>query len=1325
MALKPVWRQRLRRGWFAVGGTLAGLAIVLAVLMALAQLLLPLLAHYPGRVASMLGDRLQQPVEFASMEGHWQPSGPLLVLHDVRIGRRDGKPALSLPEARVKLDFGALVWPSRHWVNLRLSGLKLTLLHDADGVWKVAGFGVGNQPSEGAVQLSDLPGNLWLDDLDLSVIDAANKRHYEVRAGPIRLSNDRRGLRFAGLLRRGGARKGLRVAGRIADDGARGRLWVAAKEADFGVMLADAGVQGYKVPSGQGDIALWLDWKQRRLTSLTANVDVRGLVVQAPHQTLDVPRLDGLLQYRRKGGHARILFAPGRHGAARIEMSGAGTTLRVTGHAKGLEPRGWLSLAGLVPDLPHPLGAWLATTDPRVHVGTAYVDWSRAGGLRALRANFSQLGFAATEGRPGVDDLQGRVVGDAESILLSLSAQPLTLDFGSLFRQPLAFSRVAGDVVMWHGNGGWTLATDGMDFKGDGLSGSLRGSARLPSAGGPPFLDMFAALDRIDVAKALQYLPVGAMSSTAVDWLDHGLISGSMDTARVVLHGSLGDWPFTDHAGRFEAHAELSGLGLAYLPDWPTASGIDVVADFVDNGMLVKASGGTAQGVKIKKAVASIPDFHKPELVLTATGQGKGGDLLQFVRSSPVGAPHAEALQSLTLGGQGDFDFSMLVPLAETAPDELTLAGKIDLHDAAVDSEAWNLHLKDLAGPLRFSGHGLTASGLTASYQGEPVRLSMEIGTVANHPDWPVKVNLQGRFTLAQLLAGRESLQALTEIGSGSADFDIGFHVDSSKANPMHRSQVLTVRSPLEGMALDLPVPLHKPASSRLPLQLQLGLPVDDARLNLWLGTRVYARARLPADEVAPSAIDVMLGGTAPSSELPDKGIRIRGHARHMDISGWVRHALSYSNASEHDGVAAIDVDLMTDNAEIFGENFKALHVQLHPESSQLDLAMEGPGIKGTASVPLSDLDKRGIVARFDRLHWPRQEEAAATDEVPDKRHKQQRPRIPSPEEAASVGVAPASLPPMHLWIGDLRFGDAHLGQARLETWPTGKGLHVDMLRTQSKWVHIAASGDWNGTADDSHTHMVINFSAKNLGKMLDAFGYEGVFVGGVTSADLDASWPGAPSSFDLANAEGVMKVDIGQGRVPEVKAGMGRLFGLMSITELPRRLSLDFGDVFGKGFGFDSMKGTFRFHDGNADTDDFTVKGSAADMSIKGRVGFRDRDYDQYVLAIPHVGNSLPVVGAVVGGPVGAAAGLAVQGLLGKGLNKAASARYHITGSWDEPQIKLVEKHLPEAAQPVVPDPAPALPGSTPRPAVPTRAPAIPSPAISSPSPPARGGSA
>jgi uncharacterized protein YhdP len=286
-----------------------------------------------------------------------------------------------------------------------------------------------------------------------------------------------------------------------------------------------------------------------------------------------------------------------------------------------------------------------------------------------------------------------------------------------------------------------------------------------------------------------------------------------------------------------------------------------------------------------------------------------------------------------------------------------------------------------------------------------------------------------------------------------------------------------------------------------------------------------------------------------------------------------------------------------------------------------------------------------------------------------------------SPPDANEAGVAPASLPPLHLQVSDMRLGKAKLGEARLETWPTDEGMHIDQLRAQSKNVQITASGDWNGDEKRSRTHLTMDFASEDVARMLDALGFVGIFQGGRTSAKLDAVWPGGPSALALANMDGTLKVDVANGRILEVQPGVGRLFSLVSVTELPRRLALDFGDVVGKGFGFDSITGDFRFANGDASTQNLKIRGPAAEITITGRTGLKTHDYDQEVLVVPHLGSSLPIVGAIAGGPVGAAAGLAVQGILGHGLNRAAGKRYHVTGTWEKPIFTPIEKGTPPAA--------------------------------------------
>jgi uncharacterized protein YhdP len=265
-----------------------------------------------------------------------------------------------------------------------------------------------------------------------------------------------------------------------------------------------------------------------------------------------------------------------------------------------------------------------------------------------------------------------------------------------------------------------------------------------------------------------------------------------------------------------------------------------------------------------------------------------------------------------------------------------------------------------------------------------------------------------------------------------------------------------------------------------------------------------------------------------------------------------------------------------------------------------------------------------------------------------------------------------------------MRLGKAKLGEARLETWPTDEGMHIDQLRAQSKNVQITAAGDWTGDEKRSRTHLTMDFASEDVARMLDALGFVGIFQGGRTSAKLDAVWPGGPSALALANMDGTLKVDVANGRILEVQPGVGRLFSLVSVAELPRRLALDFGDVLGKGFGFDSITGDFRFANGDASTQNLKIRGPAAEITITGRAGLKAHDYDQEVLVVPHLGSSLPIVGAIAGGPVGAAAGLAVQGILGHGLNQAARKRYHVTGSWEKPIFTPIEKGNPSTVPPL-----------------------------------------
>ena len=370
------------------------------------------------------------------------------------------------------------------------------------------------------------------------------------------------------------------------------------------------------------------------------------------------------------------------------------------------------------------------------------------------------------------------------------------------------------------------------------------------------------------------------------------------------------------------------------------------------------------------------------------------------------------------------------------------------------------------------------------------------------------------------------------------------------------------------------------------------------------------------------------------------------------------------------------DIDLRVEDFEINSKSFGATHLIVGDEAGATEIRIDGAAISGVLRIPVQDIRRQGVTARFDRFHWP---EAA--------------PDTGNADEDAPPEIAPSALPPLHISINDFMLGKASFGKAEFESHPTAEGMHVDKLESQSPNVTMSATGNWTGVERDNSSHLIIELTAQNLGRMMDALGYPGIIDGGQTKAEIDAIWPGPPSSFAMAKLEtGAITLNIAEGRILEAKPGVGRIFGLLSLSEIPRRLTLDFSDFFKSGLGFNSITGTFGLDKGNAYTSNLVIKSPAADISVSGRTGLRAKDYDQEMLVTPHASATLPLVGAIAAGPVGAAAGLVLQGVLGKGIGKATGSRYKVTGSWEKPEITLVSKEAPRSV-PVTPPPADGAP--------------------------------
>jgi uncharacterized protein YhdP len=324
------------------------------------------------------------------------------------------------------------------------------------------------------------------------------------------------------------------------------------------------------------------------------------------------------------------------------------------------------------------------------------------------------------------------------------------------------------------------------------------------------------------------------------------------------------------------------------------------------------------------------------------------------------------------------------------------------------------------------------------------------------------------------------------------------------------------------------------------------------------------------------------------------------------------------------------------------------------PAANGTAVTVAGPSLAGALLVP--DADSAAIAGRFERVHWRAANgKAGAASEAPD--------------------VDPAKLPPLTFDIAELRIGDARLGSARVRTQPVAAGLRIEQLQVRAPKQRIDVGGDWLGRGAGARTRMQVTVDSDDFGALLAGFGFGGQLDGGAGSAKFDAGWAGSPAAFKLAALEGTLALDAKDGRLVEIEPGAGRVLGLLSVAQLPKRLTLDFRDFFAKGFAFNRIDGHVRVAGGSARSDDLRIDGPAAQIRIRGAADLRAQTFDQTIEVLPKAGNLLTVAGAIAGGPVGAAIGAAANAVLNKPLRELAAKTYRVTGPWKDPKVEVLKR--------------------------------------------------
>lgn len=1282
---------RLLRIAFSV--VVTGVIVFLALLVAVRYLLFPSLDQYRDSIAARLSTGLGQPVTIGAIKGRWNGWNPGITIEDVAV--RDGTqpataPLLQLP----RIDF-VVSWTSLLARDVRLRSLtierpELAIRRDREGRFHIAGIEVDPDAQVGGPTFPE-----WLArQREIVVSNARLVWNDELRAAPplvlddvqFRLEQSFTGIRF-GLVGSPPPElaspldlRGEIVAGSLRDwRAARGNLYLRLDYADV-ARWRDWVQVLQPVEAGEGALRVWTQFADGRASGVVADLELTGV---RGHAAPKLPQLD--FDYLR--GRITWKHEPGRREITTQDLTfrtRSGQTLApvaitivaqesADGHITGgnasfdrLEVAPLSELAVHFP-LPEQVRHDLVALDLRGSISGGKFAWTGTPDEPSSFSGsgaFARFGIAANNALPGAQSVSGNFTFDESHGALTLDSRDMHVKLPRVFGETLVFTSASGQVRWSRTPEEVRVSLDDVKFATPHTSGTASGSWRS-QAQGPGIIDLRATLARADAHNLYRYLPL-TLSPGVRDWLRSSIRDGRASDVHMALSGNLADFPFADaKRGQFLVGFKVADATLDYANGWPLITGIDADVKFEGAGMAIAARSGMIGGARVGPVSVAIPDLGAPHPALTIAGKAAGPTqaFLDFVEASPVSGWIDHFTKGVAATGDGRLTLDFTLPLG--AAQDVKVAGDFEFLGNEVRIPGVP-PLGDVAGHLEFGDHSMQSRDLTASLYGGEARIAVR------NAEGGVRITAEGSAEVAALR--REIAHPIADRVSGTLPWNLA-------AASRNGATTWTVTSDLRGVAIDLPAPVGKaapePATLRIDRREVGGKDVEDTILVDYRNSLrlVAQRNLLPGGAEVDRALLVLGPATAREVTADRPGLWVRGSIADFDIDEWlavVSHDTAQGSgaagapAATSRGFALNGVDVTTQRLDVFGRALHDLSLTATRAGEQWQIRSKGREIEGTATwYGATPAQPNGrVMARLVRLVPP----------GPDELH-------PPVSAIPVAGKARNTWPQLDV-VADAFFLRGHdVGRLELLAQPSGPDWRIDKLALSNPTGRIDSKGWWRVARDHPSTELELTLAADDAGAFLERFGFPVAVRNAPTKITGDLQWSGAPNDFDYPSLTGRLSLATGPGQFTKIDPGIGKLLGILSLQELPRRITLDFRDVFSEGFAFDEIKGDFSIREGVMTTANLSLSGPAAQVGLRGDIDLARETQKLTVRVKPALSTMVsagaavlflanPIVGAAVG-----AGTLLAQKMLDNPIDQIFSYEYLVTGSWSDPHVERLSR--------------------------------------------------
>ncbi|MFZ5502347.1 MAG: YhdP family protein [Pseudomonadota bacterium] len=1242
-----------------------------ATILLMRYWLLPDIGQHHDKIVASLTKAVGNPVAIDKLEADWRGFRPRLKLTGVRLLGAQGQPALVLPKVEGSVSWMSLLFAELRLENLRIEQPELLIRRDTQRNIYIGGIALSTQAGDSRFadwllhqskmvvsdaviiwfdELRDAPP-LMLRQVDLRIESWLDHHQLalravppEVLAMPFEVRGDFYGDSFDDLA----TWRGQLFTQLDYTDVVAWRPWIDLPQ---------------EFSRGRGGLRGWLSVANGEVGQLTADLDLHGVITRLAD---DVPEmalhtLRGRVAWKRSTDALEVsskqLALSLRDG---VSLPPTDVYFRTSNDRQGggqiranqLQLESLTNLAKFMP-LPADLRQQLDDYAPRGRVSDFSLQWrgtSAQPDVFSIKGRFENMAIQQVGRLPGVSGLTVEVDGNDQEGRIKIDSRQLQLDAPEVMPESLAFTRLTGQAGWQRKNGELLINVDQLAVANDELAGDVR--VRYQSkAGTPGMLDLDAKLTRGDIRYASRYVPLVALSKTGNDWLKGAIQGGQTADLRIRIQGDLGDFPLDgSEATLFEIKGDMRGGILEFDPAWPRIENIDGTLLIRGNQLQVTAPTATMLGANLQNVTVALPQMAGGDLILGVQGTALAASntFLDFIQQSPVRGYIDEFTDGMSATGNATLTLDAQIPLTGEKP--LELSGAVAVQGNDIDLGGGAPMLRKTAGTLSFTQQGMRARGIKSEILGGTAKIDLNTGVGG-----AVKATATGRSNFA-VLRQLNPHPLLGYVQGGAA-----WRADVSAKQ---KSVQIVVTSNLQGMESVLPAPFAKRASTAMRLRFEKktegeGRDIVAVQLGTLLDAKFARSEEQGAMEIKRGLVN--FGGQA---NLPGRdGLWVTGTLPELTLAGWG----DLIHAVEDGGNRALPLTALSvavGKVSGYGVNVDNLAITAGKSAGGYAAKLSSDTLRGDVEWQSRDTGK--LTAKLDKLYW--QHDLLEQNKNVEK----------------ATPIAPGTLPALQISVEDFKMSGKHIGHLDIVGHPDGRDWLLRRLNMSNPDGSLVGSGVWRGGQTLAQTELDLILKINDAGKILERSGYPNTVKNGGGRLDAKLSWLGQPDEFNYATLDGSLQLETGKGRFIKMEPGVGKLLSVLSLQALPKRITLDFNDVFSDGFQFDSIKGDAQIKHGVLTTQHFNISGSSAKVTMAGNVDLNTATQDLRIKVLPTLGDSVSLLSAFAAGPLVGVGALIANKVLGNPLDKLVSFEYNVSGTWDNPNVVKLGKSptAPPASQ-------------------------------------------